>query len=202
MSVPENVRLQLVIIGNSAVGKTSLVQRFFNADIPNFHITTIGVDFVSKSVVLSDTSIAKVTVWDTAGQERFATITKQYYRSADGCIFVYDITDQKSFERVKSHWFTEVKQSTNAKNFVLIGNKCDLSAQRVVPFAHGEALAKELGCAFFETSVISEKNQMVSNAFTYLIEETAKAIKTKGPIAKPRQVQVAVKKRESDCCAK
>lgn len=202
-----NVRVQLVVLGNSAVGKSSIVQRFFNADvqIPNWHITTVGVDFIRKSVTLSDSSIAQATIWDTAGQEKYASITKNYYRCADGCFLVYDITDASSFDRIKSHWITEVKNSNekNMKNFVLIGNKSDLKDNRAVSYADGEKLAKDLNCGFFETSTLLE-NSNITKAFMHLIEVTCRWKKYNPSIVKSRPVQVSsVPKQRSkslDCC--
>lgn len=114
-----------IIIGDSGVGKSCILQRFiedtFNPNLEN----TIGVEFGAKMVTIKDTNI-KLQIWDTAGQEAFQSITRSYYRSAAGALLVYDITSTESFENV-AKWLEEARINGNPEMVLcLVANKCDL----------------------------------------------------------------------------
>ncbi len=98
---------QLVLIGDSSCGKSSLLLRFANKTFSDSYISTIGVDFSFRTVKV-DGKVVKLQIWDTAGQERFRTITSAYYRGADGIIVVYEITSKASFNHVDD-WLSEVR---------------------------------------------------------------------------------------------
>ncbi|KAI0019528.1 NCA2-domain-containing protein [Xylariomycetidae sp. FL0641] len=139
---------------------------------PSF-ITTIGIDFKIRTIEL-DGKRVKLQIWDTAGQERFRTITTAYYRGAMGILLVYDVTDQRSFENIRT-WFANVEQhATEGVNKILIGNKCDWEEKRVVSTEQGEALAKELGIPFLEVSAKSNIN--IDKAFYNLAADIKKRI--------------------------
>ena len=127
MNAPEyDYLFKLLIIGDSAVGKTSLLLRYTDEAYSEHYISTIGVDFKIKTMEL-DGKTVKLQIWDTAGQERFKTITPTYYKGADGIIVVFDLTNQKSYDNVKK-WLEEIEQYTSGKkvNKLLVGSKCDL----------------------------------------------------------------------------
>ncbi|KAF3670420.1 hypothetical protein FXO37_08549 [Capsicum annuum] len=137
---------KLLLIGDSGVGKSCLLLRFADDSYLESYISTIGVDF-----------------WDTAGQERFRTITSSYYRGAHGIIVVYDVTDQESFNNVKQ-WLSEIdRYASDNVNKLLVGNKCDLTAQKVVSTETAQAFADEIGIPFMETSAKNATN--VEQAF-------------------------------------
>ncbi|KAI1107482.1 NCA2-domain-containing protein [Jackrogersella minutella] len=139
---------------------------------PSF-ITTIGIDFKIRTIEL-DGKRVKLQIWDTAGQERFRTITTAYYRGAMGILLVYDVTDQRSFENIRT-WFANVEQhATEGVNKILIGNKCDWEEKRVISTEKGEALAKELGIPFLEVSAKSNIN--IDEAFYSLAADIKKRI--------------------------
>ncbi|KAI0890446.1 NCA2-domain-containing protein [Annulohypoxylon maeteangense] len=139
---------------------------------PSF-ITTIGIDFKIRTIEL-DGKRVKLQIWDTAGQERFRTITTAYYRGAMGILLVYDVTDQRSFENIRT-WFANVEQhATEGVNKILIGNKCDWEEKRVISTEQGEALAKELGIPFLEVSAKSNIN--IDEAFYSLAADIKKRI--------------------------
>merc|ERR1712072_230852 len=102
---PFDMQIKLLMIGDSGVGKTCLLLRYANDTFSPTFITTIGIDFKIKTIEL-DGKVIKLQIWDTAGQERFRTITSSYYRGAHGIIVVYDVTDQESFNNVKT-WLNE-----------------------------------------------------------------------------------------------
>lgn len=118
---------KLVIIGNSSVGKSSLLLRFSDDQFNENYLTTIGVDFRFRTLTIDGKQI-KLQIWDTAGQERFRTITSAYYKGADGIIIVYDVTNSNSFDDIEKFWISEV-ESYAEKNveLLLIGNKKDLN---------------------------------------------------------------------------
>ncbi|XP_068162526.1 ras-related protein Rab-19-like [Antennarius striatus] len=160
---------KIVLIGDSNVGKTCVVQNFRSKTFSEKQQNTIGVDFSVRTLDIEGKKV-KMQVWDTAGQERFRTITQSYYRSAHGAVIAYDITRQPTFDSV-SHWIKEV-ELYGAANVVLmlIGNKCDLEQQREVSFRKACNLAKERGLlAALETS--AKESQNVEEAFMMMARE-------------------------------
>lgn len=154
--------VKLLVLGDSSVGKSSLLLRFAeNKFDPNF-VLTIGVDFKTK-VVESGGRRIKLQVWDTAGQERFRTITPAYFRSAMGVMLVYDITNAPTFHNIR-RWMQNVEEFADP-NIVrlLVANKLDLQAQRQVSRSKGEDLAREYDIPFIETS--AKGNINVEDAF-------------------------------------
>lgn len=149
---------KLLLIGDSGVGKSSLLHRFADDDYKDDYISTIGVDFKIKTLEEQDGKQMKLQIWDTAGQERFRTITSSYYRGAHGIVVVYDITDAESFANVKQ-WLHEIdRYASENVNKLLVGNKSDLESERQVTVAQGEELAQSLTLHFVETSAKSNKN--------------------------------------------
>lgn len=142
---------KIVLIGDSGVGKTSLLQRFAEQFFSDTHITTIGVDFKLRTIQVGNKRV-KLQVWDTAGQEKFRVITKTYYRNAAGIIIAYDVTSGDSFVNTK-RWIEEVKNNCGDDGvpIVLVGNKCD-SPNKVVSLEDQENYAKLMNLKFFETS--------------------------------------------------
>ena len=142
-----------IIIGDSSVGKTSLISTLMNGSFKKEYTTTIGVDFASKMLKLDDHTI-KIQIWDTAGQEAFRSITKCYYRGAIGCIIVFDITSVKSFENVKT-WLNDVNHSdrSDKRQIMIVGNKKDLEKYRAVSKEEINDLISSLeNVKYFETS--------------------------------------------------
>lgn len=159
---------KLLLIGNSAIGKSSLLLRFSDNIFNESFLPTIGVDFKIRTFDLSSKTV-KLQIWDTAGQERFKTITSSYYKGAHGIILVYDITDKQSFKDVEN-WLSEVEKYANETVVkLLVGNKCDLESQRQVTFEQGKEFADSLGVKFIETSAKNSIN--VEKAFFTLAEE-------------------------------
>ena len=122
---------KVLLIGNSGVGKSSLLLRFADDVFHENFMPTIGVDFKIRTIEVDGKTI-KLQIWDTAGQDRFKTITSSYYRGAHGIIVTYDITDRDSFAKV-SEWMSEVdKHSDKNISRILVGNKKDLEDQREI----------------------------------------------------------------------
>ena len=173
-------QIKLVTIGDSGVGKSWLLLRWATESdkfTKTHSMFTVGIDFKMKTVDIDEKKV-KVQVWDTAGQERFRTITTSYYRSSQGILLVYDITDKNTFQNVRS-WMSNIMQHADADvNKILIGNKCDLHLRRAVTYAEGEALAKEYKIPFYETSAMTDVN--VDQAFMHIARAVKERIETEG----------------------
>ena len=150
------------------VGKTSLLLRYIDGIFSNSDIATIGIDFKVKYVSFNDKKI-KLDLWDTAGQERFKALSKNYFKGANGFIFVFDITSRESFESVKK-WINEAKSNSSVKPYQMIisGNKSDMEDQREVSKEELHQLAEKHGAKGIETSAKSGEN--VEEMFVSLIE--------------------------------
>ncbi|CCK72975.1 Rab family GTPase YPT7 KNAG_0M01220 [Huiozyma naganishii CBS 8797] len=168
MSFRKKNILKVIILGDSGVGKTSLMHRYVNDKYSQQYKATIGADFLTKEVTVDD-KVATMQVWDTAGQERFQSLGVAFYRGADCCVLVYDVTNNKSFENIKT-WKDEFLVHANVSSpetfpFVILGNKVDVeeSKKLVTPKAAQE-LATSLGnIPLFLTSAKSAIN--VDTAF-------------------------------------
>lgn len=148
MATRKKVLLKIIILGDSGVGKTSLMNQYVNKRFSNQYKATIGADFLTKEVMI-DEKLVTLQIWDTAGQERFQSLGVAFYRGADACILVYDITAEKSFEQLNS-WRDEFLSQASPRDpdnfpFVVIGNKIDREAERRVPKAKATQWCKSKG---------------------------------------------------------
>jgi len=147
---------KLLIIGDSGVGKSSLLVRFAdNTFLPNY-VATIGVDFKIRTLNINGERV-KLQIWDTAGQERFRTITSTYYRGTHGVIVVYDVCSGESFANVK-RWLHEIDQNCDVVNRILVGNKDDDPERKVVLSEDAHRYARQMGIQLFETSAMNNVN--------------------------------------------
>ena len=154
---------KLLLQENLELGK----QVFHDIFEENYFVPTIGLDFLIK-VIDIENKIIKIQLWDICGSERFKTVFPGYYRNADGAIAAYDISDKRSFDRVKL-WINEVKKHPEIKtNVVIVGTKCDI-LDREVTEEEGKKLADELGVKYFETSAKTGYN--VTEAYNFLIKD-------------------------------
>ena len=164
--------LKIITLGNSSVGKTSIIKQYTNKTFEADLINTIGIDVKNHETTIEGIQI-KVRIWDTAGQERFRSIQKQYYNQVNGILFVYDITNRESFDIIPQ-WLENVNEIANDKNFigVLLGNKSDLFNMRVVSKEEGEQLGNKYNFKFFETSALN--GECIDQAFYSLFYEIMK----------------------------
>eukprot|EP01097_Dermamoeba_algensis_P004061 TRINITY_DN2710_c0_g1_i1.p1 TRINITY_DN2710_c0_g1~~TRINITY_DN2710_c0_g1_i1.p1 ORF type:complete len:707 (+),score=181.74 TRINITY_DN2710_c0_g1_i1:63-2183(+) len=159
---------KVIMIGDSGVGKTNILNRYNGGKFDRSSISTIGVNLFSKVYVRnSDNKVISLGVWDTAGQERFKSITKSYFRGANGVVLVYDMTDKRTFDHLVN-WANEVRESNpnQVMTWVLIGNKADLGRSQVSQTVALE-FAKELNGGFMETSALTNYN--IHEAFESLV---------------------------------
>ena len=158
MTTRKKVLLKIIILGDSGVGKTSLMNQYVNKRFSNQYKATIGADFLTKEVMIDD-KLVTLQIWDTAGQERFQSLGVAFYRGADACILVYDITAEKSFEQLNS-WRDEFLSQASPRDpdnfpFVVVGNKIDREADRRVPKSKATQWCKSKGSkpiSHYETS--------------------------------------------------
>ena len=144
-------KYKLVFIGDQSVGKTSIISRFMYDTFDTHYASTIGIDFVSKSVPI-DRGTVRLQLWDTAGQERFRSLIPAYIRDSQVAVVVFDITSRASFDSTTT-WIADVRaQRGNDVIIVLVGNKTDLVSQREVSAAEIEQRANEQEIMFIETS--------------------------------------------------
>ncbi|XP_021897416.1 ras-related protein Rab11D [Carica papaya] len=159
---------KVVLIGDSAVGKSQILARFARNEFSLDSKATIGVEFQTRTIVIQHKSV-KAQIWDTAGQERYRAVTSAYYRGAVGAMLVYDITKRQTFDHIP-RWLEELRSHAD-KNIViiLIGNKTDLEDQRAVPTEDAKEFAEKEGLFFLETSALEATN--VETAFLTVLSE-------------------------------
>uniref|UniRef100_A0A3B3WSQ1 EF-hand domain-containing protein n=1 Tax=Poecilia mexicana TaxID=48701 RepID=A0A3B3WSQ1_9TELE len=156
---------KVVLVGNSSVGKTSLLRSFCEGRFHPSTTATVGIDYSVKTLTLDNMQIA-MQLWDTAGQERFRSMTKQFFRKADGVVLLYDVTVAESFAAVKP-WLLNVQEAAGESiPILLLGNKMDMTREREVSFKDAEQLASENKVMFFEVSAYTGKN--VTESLTHL----------------------------------
>ncbi|KAJ8557464.1 hypothetical protein K7X08_003089 [Anisodus acutangulus] len=159
---------KVVLIGDSAVGKSQILARFARNEFSLDSKATIGVEFQTRTLVIQHKSV-KAQIWDTAGQERYRAVTSAYYRGAVGALLVYDITKRQTFDHIP-RWLEELRAHAD-KNIVimLVGNKTDLEDQRAVPTEDAKEFAQKEGLFFLETSAMEARN--VEDAFFTVLTE-------------------------------
>ncbi|KAG1364234.1 ras-related protein RGP1 [Cocos nucifera] len=171
---------KVVLIGDSAVGKSQLLARFSRNEFSLDSKATIGVEFQTRTLTI-DHKTVKAQIWDTAGQERYRAVTSAYYRGAVGAMLVYDMTKRQSFDHV-TRWLEELRGHAD-KNIVimLIGNKSDLGTLRAVPTEDAKEFAQRENLFFMETSALEATN--VETAFLTILTEIYRIISKKALVA-------------------
>lgn len=137
MSGRKKTLLKVIILGDSGVGKTSLMQQFVNSKFSHQYKATIGADFLTKEITIDNNKQVTLQIWDTAGQERFQSLGVAFYRGADCCVLCYDVTNEKSLNNLAS-WKDEFLIQSNVANpadfpFIIIGNKIDVDELKKIP---------------------------------------------------------------------
>lgn len=206
----EEYLFKVVIIGDSAVGKSNLLSRYARNEFNLHSKATIGVEFQTQSMEIDGKEV-KAQIWDTAGQERFRAVTSAYYRGAVGALIVYDITRRTTFHSV-TRWLQELdshSETTVAR--MLIGNKSDLDNIRDVSVEEGVKLAEEEGLFFMETSALDSTN--VQKAFEIVIREIYSNVSRKVLNSDSYKAELTVNrvslvnngadsKRHTSCCSR
>ena len=163
MNEPESIKV--VLVGESGVGKTSIISQFTTKKFDPHRETSLSAQFISKTVNFQDLGKEiKFDIWDTVGQERFRSMAKIFYKDAKVIIFVYDITSQKSFDALQNFWQGEIKNNCNGDPLIaVVGNKSDLYEIQNVDNSTAKEFAKKIGAIFQLTS--AKNNDGISNLF-------------------------------------
>uniref|UniRef100_A0A8C5IJD4 RB39B protein n=1 Tax=Junco hyemalis TaxID=40217 RepID=A0A8C5IJD4_JUNHY len=170
-------QFRVIMLGDSTVGKSSLLRRYTEGAFLDAVNQTVGVDFYVQFVELEPGLQVKLQFWDTAGQERFRSVTRSYYRNSAGGMLLFDITNRTSFESIRQ-WHQEVTDTIQPFRmvFLLVGHKSDLAGQRRVGQREAEKLAASLGVQYVETSAKDASN--VVQAFQMLTVSIYQALQT------------------------
>ena len=161
--------LPLMLLGDSKVGKTSLILKLTKNTFDDLTLSTLGKESFIYQVNLHGNDL-KMKIWDTAGQERFKSMSLNVIKSVDGLILVYSITSKSSFNNLE-YWLNQLKDicDLSKKTMIIIGNKSDLQASREVTYEEGEQFAKSRGCNFYETSAATGEN--IQEVFNDIFEQ-------------------------------
>jgi len=167
----ENI-YKVLLLGDTTVGKTCFLLKYTDKTFQEIHMSTIGLDYRLKSMTLKSGKKIKLQIWDTAGQDRFRAITKNYYKSANGIILIYDVTSLVTYENVKT-WISQIREEAPSNVVIFIaGNKIDMEEERKVNTEDGKRLADEYGFPFYETSAKEDIN--INETFEDLVESIDK----------------------------
>ena len=157
--------LKVVLVGESGVGKTSIIAQYTTGKFDPDCVTSLSAQFVSKTVEFSNVQKAiKFDIWDTAGQEKYRAIAKIFYKDAKVICLVYDITDAKSFNAIKDYWFNQIRNVSDPDAIIaIVANKNDLYDNAQVKNEEGEEYARSVGAIFQATSAKSDSG--ITNLF-------------------------------------
>lgn len=196
MNNNNNIVLKIILLGDSGVGKTCIINRYINNTYVENQQSTINADFEEKKLNINSNEV-KIQIWDTAGQEKYRSITEAYYRGSSGAIIVFDITNEASFDAVKT-WVQDYKDHQLENfNIILAGNKSDLDERRHITNQAAEEYASSIDVKYFEVSAKSSEN------IDDLFNTFATDLYNKNAVTKPVHSQdVSVKKTQESrkCC--
>ena len=168
MSEDENdnneINLKILILGDSSVGKTSLLLQYADGYFPTIYVATIGIEYKVKKININGADI-NLQIWDTAGEERFRSITQNYMKGADGILYVYDITQKSSFDNLKT-WIRQSEEITEGFKKIIVGNKSDLENERRIQKETVQKFCDERNIKGIEVS--AKAGTKVSEAFETL----------------------------------
>lgn len=162
--------LKLAVLGDPAVGKTSLINKYITGSFKENYTPTLGVNIVSKDIKLEEfNSKIRLLLWDIAGQDKYELTRRSYFQGCVGALLIYDISRYSTFEHITTKWLEDFKKfSTSNGVYILIGNKSDLSDSMKVSYEEGKSLSQDINAAeFIETSAKYGDN--VEEAFKKLV---------------------------------
>ena len=161
---------KILLLGNYSVGKTCFLLRYMDNTFETDHLTTVGLDYRLVNLEYKSKPI-KLQIWDTAGQDRFKSITKNYYKGANGMLILYDITNKKTFDDI-TNWITEINEESSNVIINCIGHKKDLENKRKVSYEEGKKLCDKYNMSFFECS--AKTGEGVKEAVEDLVDRMIK----------------------------
>lgn len=162
---------KITVLGEAAVGKTSLLNRFCEGSFQEDYKPTLGANIIRKDVSIEETVKVRLIMWDLAGQEKYNVIRSMYFQGCEGALFVYDVTRYSTFDSIKSKWLRDFQKYIRKEGvYVLIGNKTDMQEDRVVTSEKGKELADDIKAShFIETSARLGEN--IEEAFLLLVKQ-------------------------------
>ena len=188
-------KCQLLIIGDSTVGKTSILSKYASKTFNENYLATVGLDFFTKDETI-DNKIIRIKIWDTAGQERYKALTKCFFQKAQGVMVVFDVTNQKSFDDLK-FWLDSIKTHIYDDDYVpivIIGNKIDLQ-KRVVQKKDANEFAEQHHYHYYETSA------KTGDGIDMAIRELVKNVMNNGGKKNGREnLRISLNKKKSGKC--
>ena len=189
---------KIITLGDSTVGKSSLILKFIDNTFSYDYLATMGIDYKHKIIELKNGKQVNLRIFDTAGQERFKSISLNFIKNANGILLLYDITKKQTFNSINK-WIQSIKEDANEKvSIVLVGNKCDLEEKREVETKQGEDKAKLYEIPFLETSCKDGTN--INEVFEILTEEILKR-KGNHNTETGKQLTTELSKQKSkNCC--
>ena len=166
----EDCVYKVLLLGDSTVGKTCFLLRYCDKTFQEAHLSTIGLDYRLKTIVLKSGKKIKLQIWDTAGQDKYRSITRNYYKGAHGIILIYDVTNLQTYENVKN-WIMSIREETTTNVVIfLAGNKIDVDEKlKEVKTENGQKIADEYNIKFYETSAKDGTN--VNTVFEDLVQD-------------------------------
>ena len=196
-------KCQILLLGDSSVGKTSLITRYANGIFKEEYLATIGLDYYTKEEMINNQNVL-VKLWDTAGQERFKALTPNYFKNAEGVILVYDVTNSESFENLK-YWIGSIKSNLGENNLlpiIIIGNKIDMDDMRDINKEDAEKFSKENDYKYFEAS--AKTGEGVDDAIRQLVNLVLNQRNNDEPKEERNSVQISGNKgnnqKKKGCC--
>ena len=210
------IQCKVVLLGETGVGKTSIITRYVSNTFSQYVMTSTGSAFVSKNIILDENNKVKLQIWDTAGQEKYRSLAKIFYQSTAVAILVYDITTKSSFEGIKNYWAKEIKNNSPSDIIIaVVANKSDNYLEQEVPTEEGKDLAKQLNAIFSSTSAklgngIDELFNLIAEKYidpskdiseSFLSKDEIKDKHNKIKIKEIRKKsQTEVKNQKQSCC--
>ena len=190
-------KCQIVLVGDSTVGKTSLLLEYTNGAYSEENLATVGLDFITKDEIINEKTI-RVKIWDTASQERYKSLTQGFFRLSNGAIIVFDVSNNDSFVNLK-YWLSALRtffnSSQNVFNVIIVGNKID--KEREVSQEDANNFAKENGITYFEVS--AKTGEGVKESFIYLVNKCVQSKEEKGEEMYNRKIDIKEEKEKKKC---
>ena len=165
-NAPTKITIKLLLLGDSSVGKTCIINKYIFNKFEESHLSTLGIDYMDKLVEYKNYKI-KLQIWDTSGEEKYRSITKNFYKNADGLFVIFDLTNEDSFNHVKN-WINEAKDNKSDIKMILIGNKSDSEDERKVDKDRALKFSEENNLQYFETSAKNGLN--IEESFNAIID--------------------------------